>query len=395
MLEILLYITIGVLAGSLTGIIPGIHPNTVIFTILPFYFVIQPDFISFMAFISGLSVSHTLNDFLPALFLKAPEAENALSSLPGLDMVAEGEGRKAFMLTLVGGITSVYVFILALPVIYVGLKLVYEYIESVMGFILLFFLFFIILESESRINAVIVSILSGTLGLLTLNSGFQQQFILMPIFAGLFALPAILYSLTQEIGIPGQKKNWNIGEKNVLSGCTGFGAGLLAGIVPGIGAAIATTFLTPLMDSERENFMVGLGGVNTSDILISFLALYLIGSPRSGSSVALQTISDVRLPQIMFLIGCCLFASGIAGITAMKNLDFFLKIVRKFDFRTLAFFTVSAICITVGYTTGLYGFLVFGVSSFIGTVALLKNSWAASMSVLIYPALSYFGIGFI
>ena len=395
MLEILLYILIGVLVGNFTGITPGIHPNTVIFSILPFYFVIQPDFNIFMAFISGLSVSHTLNDFLPALFLKAPEGDNALSSLPGLDMVANGEGRKAFMLTLVGGISSIFIFLLLLPVIYLGLTLVYSQIESVMGFVLLFFLFFIILESKSKIDAILVSVLSGTLGLIVLNSGFQQQFILMPVFAGLFALPAILYSLSQEIGVPEQKEDWNIEKDKIFSGGTGFGAGLLAGIVPGIGAAIATTFLTPLMDSDREGFMVGLGGVNTSDILISFLALYLIGSPRSGSSVALQTISDVRLPEIMFLIGCCLFGSGLAGILAVKNLEFFIKLVRKFEFRTLAFVTISLILATVGYTTGLYGFLVFAVSSFIGTIALLKQSWAASMSVLIYPALTYFGLGFI
>ncbi len=395
MIEILAIIVLGSLAGSFTGLTPGIHPNTVIFTILPFYFVFNPDFILFMSFVSGLSVSHTLHDFLPALFLKAPEAENALSTLPGLDMVAEGEGRKAFVLTLLGGLYSIYVFILSLPVLFLLLSIIYPYLESVMVYILLFFLFFILFNSDSLLNSIIVMILSGVLGLLTLNSGFQQQFILMPVFAGLFAVPAITYSVFQDFGLPEQKESFIIKTEDAVSGVTGFIAGLLAGIVPGIGAAISTSFLTPLMDNNSEKFMAGLGGVNTSDILISFLALYLIGKPRTGSSVALQTISDVTFPQVGFLIGACIFASGVSGILALKSLNLFLKIVGRIDFRILAISTLSLITGIVGFTTGYYGFLVYGVSSMIGTVALLKGSWASCMSVLMIPAISYFSSGFI
>lgn len=395
MIEILAIIILGTLVGVFTGLTPGIHPNTVIFTFLPFYFVFNPDFILFMSFVSGLSVSHTLHDFLPALFLKAPEAENALASLPGLDMVAEGEGRKAFILTLIGGLSSIYVFILGLPLLFLLLSIIYPYIESVMLYILLFFLFFILFNSKSALNAVIVASLSGALGLLTLNTGFQQQFILMPVFAGLFAVPAITYSLFQEFGIPDQKESFRIERENVFSGGTGFLAGLLAGIVPGIGAAISTSFLTPLMDANSEKFMTGLGGVNTSDILISFLALYIIGKPRTGSSVALQTISEVTFAQIGFLIGACIFASGVSGILALKNLDLFLGLVEKIDFRILGLSTLTLITAIVGFTTGYYGMLVYATSCLIGTVALLSNSWAACMSVLMIPAISYFSSGFI
>ena len=395
MLEIILAILIGTLAGALTGLVPGIHPNTVIFTFLPFYFIFNPDFILFMSFISGLTVSHTLHDFLPALFLKAPEADNALASIPGLEMVAAGKGRKAFMLTLVGGLSSIYVFLIMLPVLFLFISRIYPFLESVMAYILMFFLFFIILESNSVLNAAMISLLSGVLGLLTLNSGFAQQFILMPIFAGLFAVPAIVYSLKQDFGIPQQDKGFEIERSEAENGATGFSAGLLAGIVPGIGAAIATTFLTPLMDSDRESFMTGLGGVNTSDILISFLALYLIGKPRTGSSVALETISEVRVPEVFFLIGACIFASGIAGILAMKNLDYFLKFVRKINFQILGLATLSVITAVVGFTTGLYGMVVYATSIFIGTIALLKGCWASCMSVLIFPAIQFFSGGFI
>lgn len=395
MLDILGWILVGVALGSLTGMIPGIHPNTVIFSTLPFYFVINPEFSSFMALISGLTVSHTLHDFLPALFLKTPEAESALSTLPGLEMVQEGLGRKAFILTVIGGLTSIVVFILVLPVLFLLLSSIYVYLERVMFFILLFFLFFIILESESSFWAAIVAALSGFLGLLTLNSGFSQQFILLPVFAGLFAVPALLYSLKTDFEVPDQKKSFVISKQNIEGGSGGFLSGLLAGIVPGIGAAIATTFLTPLMNSDREKFLTGLGAVNTSDILISFLALYLIGKPRTGSSVALETVSTVTLPEVGFLIGCCIFAAGIAGILSIKNLDLYLKAVKKVKFSWLAWTTLALIFALIIYTTGIYGAIVFFTSSFAGTVAMLTNSRAACMTVLIFPALTFFSTGFI
>jgi putative membrane protein len=395
MIEPLLLIVAGTLAGSLTGMIPGIHPNTVIFTFLPIYFIFRPDFILFMSFIAGMGVSHTLHDFLPALFLKAPESDNALASLPGLEMVANGEGRKAFTLTLIGGLTSVCVFILSIPLMAIIIPSIYPFLESIMLYILLFFLFFIILESKSRVKAVIVAALSGTLGIVTLNSGFRQQFILMPIFAGLFAVPAVLYSLKNKVEIPEQKDKYRISFKEIEAGGTGFLAGILAGIVPGIGAAISTTFLTPLMDSEDSSFITGLGGVNTSDILISFLALYLIGRPRAGSSVALKTVSSVGVADAGFMIGASIFASGIAGILALKNLDLFLLIVKKIDFKWLGLTTLGVISLVVWFTTGFYGFLIMGTSAFIGGLALISNCWAASMSVLIVPALTYYSGGFI
>ena len=293
-IETAIFIALGALTGIFTGLIPGIHPNTVVFTLLPFYFVLNPEFAVFMAFVSGLGVSHTLHDFLPALFLNAPEAESALSSLPGLDMVNDGKGRKAFVLTLVGGLSSVFVFVLSMPLLFLVLKDVYTLIEPAMAYILVFFLIFILLESDSTKDALLISVLSGSLGMITLNSSFGQQFILMPVFGGLFAAPSLIYSLSRDFEIPDQKESFIIELDRIKGGFTGFLAGLLAGTIPGIGAAVSTSFLTPLMDESSEDFITGLGGVNTSDILIAFLALFLIGSPRTGSSVALQTISEVR-----------------------------------------------------------------------------------------------------
>ena len=393
MIEPVLAVSLGVAAGIFTGLIPGVHPNTVVFTTIPFYFIYRPEFSLFMAFISGLSISHTLHDFLPALFLKAPEAESALSSLPGIEMVQEGLGRKAFVLTVIGGLSSSTIFVIVLPVLFLVLEAVYPVLNQFMEFILIFFLLFIIFESRSIFNAALIASLSGLLGLSVL-SGPQQQFILLPVFSGLFAVPAVSYSIFRDFEIPEQEDRFQISSSRIKEGFAGFGSGLIAGVIPGIGAAVSTTFLTPFMDSDREGFLTGLGGVNTSDILISFLALYLIGRPRSGSSVALQMISEVRIPEVFFLIGCSLLGAGLSGILSLKVLDLFLKLVEKVNFRFLGFSVLGLIFSIVFFTTGVYGIVVLLTSGFIGFISLLKECRASCMAVLIIPALTYFSGSF-
>jgi len=112
MIEYIVIILLGVLSGVFTGLIPGIHPNTVIFGSMPLYFYLDIEFLSYLSFIAGLSVSHTFHDFfLPAIFLSAPEADAALSSIPGTQMAAEGRGIEAFYYTVGGGVFSVIVCI--------------------------------------------------------------------------------------------------------------------------------------------------------------------------------------------------------------------------------------------------------------------------------------------
>lgn len=393
MIEPVLAVSLGVAAGIFTGLIPGVHPNTVVFTTIPFYFIYRPEFSLFMAFISGLSISHTIHDFLPALFIKAPEAESALSSLPGIEMVQEGLGRKAFVLTVIGGLSSSTIFVIVLPILFLVLEAVYPVLNQFMEFILIFFLLFIIFESRSIFNAALIASLSGLLGLSVL-SGPQQQFILLPVFSGLFAVPAVSYSIFRDFEIPEQKDRFQISSSRIKEGFAGFGSGLIAGVIPGIGAAVSTTFLTPFMDSDREGFLTGLGGVNTSDILISFLALYLIGRPRSGSSVALQMISEVRIPEVFFLIGCSLLGAGLSGILSLKVLDLFLKLVEKVNFRFLGFSVLGLIFSIVFFTTGVYGIVVLLTSGFIGFISLLTECRASCMAVLIIPALTYFSGSF-
>lgn len=386
MLDLLSIALIGVLTGVFTGLVPGIHPNTVIFGSLPLYLGTNFGIMPYAAFISGLSVSHTFHDFLPAIYMQAPDANTALSTMPGAEKAANGKGPEAFHSTLLGGIISISIFILILPILFLHLKSIYTAVEPFMGFLVGFFLLFLIFREESW-AAVKTSILAGSLGFITLNSNLGGNFILMPLFSGLFAIPGITTSLQDDYNLPDQQISGNF--TGLKGSFTGLASGLIAGIIPGVGAAASTSFLSPIMDDE-DDFLAGMGGVNTTDIVTSLVALFTIGNARSGASVALQSLVKPSRSEIFLLIGISIFCAGISALLALRTEKFFLWFVEKVNFQRVG---KGIMIVIVGITvllSGFFGLLALLTASSIGYYSLVKGCRGCCMAVLLFPALIFF-----
>lgn len=293
---------LGVLAGILTGITPGIHPNTVIFTSLPIYFGTGIDFMLYLSFIAALSVSHTFHDFLPSIFLGAPEGDTALASVAGADMAEEGRGLEAFYYTIFGGFVSCVVMLFLSPLLLLFLSSIYSIFNSVMFYVLVFFQLVIVFNSRKVFYGFITAFLSGILGFLAFSMPVNSQNVLMPVFAGLFAVPTFLSSFQPTL--EDQKPARPDRQYYVRGGALGTVAGIMTGIFPGVTGTAATSFFAPLMSDKVEEFLAAIGAVNTSDILISFLGLYLIEKARSGTAVALNASALLQVRKYLFFLEC-------------------------------------------------------------------------------------------
>jgi putative membrane protein len=386
MLDLISLALIGVLAGVFTGFVPGVHPNTVIFSSIPIYFSSGLGFMSYAAFISGMSISHTFHDFLPSIYMQAPDADTALSTMPGAEKAAEGKGPEAFRSTLLGGITSIITVGALLPLVAVLLDYLYSVIQPVMAPVIAFFLFFLIFEND-LIPAVITTGLSGTLGLIALNSSLAGNFILMPVFTGLFAVPAISSSIREEFELPEQ--DFKPGFEGVRGSFAGGLSGLIAGTVPGVGAAASTTFLSPLME-DRNDFMAGMGGVNTTDIVVSFIALLSIGKARSGASVVFQSLKEPVSYQVFLLVGLSVFCGGVSALLAIRSEKVFLKAIRAISFRYAGISVIGAVLGLSYALSGWFGILTAVTASFIGFYSLRKGCRACCMAVLLLPSILFF-----
>ncbi|MFB6245617.1 MAG: tripartite tricarboxylate transporter permease [Candidatus Nanohaloarchaea archaeon] len=393
MLEYLAAAIAGVATGAFTGLVPGFHANTVVFTSFPLYFRLSPGLMVYMSFISALSVSHTFHDFLPAIFLGVAEAEAALATLPGPSMAAAGRGLEAFYLALRGSLASVSVFVAVAPLMVLLLEPVYSLFSDFMFYLIVFFAAYAVFSTDRIIASAAVASLSAALGLLVFDAPVNQSYVLMPVFGGLFALPSVIRGLDGELELPEQKEPEDVSydRSGVHAGVL---AGLLSGMMPGLGSATSTSFLSPLM-GKRKSFMVSMGAVNTSDIFVSFMALLLVGKSRSGASVAFSYISDPGSPQMVFLIGISALAASMSFPLAFVISGRFSEFLQTISVSWFYAAAGAAVVAATLWLTGFIGVLILLTAGSIGYAAAEAGERKSCMMVLMVPALQFYGNGLI
>src|SRR5881296_1776164 len=105
MIELIIFSLLGIGIGIVTGLIPGLHVNNIIPIILSSSFFVS-DPLSLSVLIISISVTQTFIQFIPSIFLGAPEEGTSLSVLPGHRLLFEGNGYEAIKLTVLGGMGS-------------------------------------------------------------------------------------------------------------------------------------------------------------------------------------------------------------------------------------------------------------------------------------------------
>ena len=117
LIELTLAIVLGLIAGTITGLFPGIHNNLVsvfIISISAFLLTLTSPII-LITFIVALAITHTFVDFIPSVYLGAPNDETNLSVLPGHQMLMAGYGHVAIFLSVYGGIISLGLLLILIP----------------------------------------------------------------------------------------------------------------------------------------------------------------------------------------------------------------------------------------------------------------------------------------
>ena len=103
-------------AGTFTGLIPGIHINLVAVFILSLTFISKFQPITLIVFITAMAITHTFIDFIPSIFIGAPDEDTALSTLPGHKLLMTGQGHQAIKLTLIGSSIAIASLIFIIPI---------------------------------------------------------------------------------------------------------------------------------------------------------------------------------------------------------------------------------------------------------------------------------------
>lgn len=382
--EIAFYAFIGILLGIFTGLLPGIHVNTISALLVS----VSLDPLNFAVLVVSLSVTHVFFDFIPSIYLGAPEEETALSILPGHKMLLQGRGYEAVANSAFGALLGVMMVVLLLPFILFFMPALYGIAGPHIGFLVFLVTLFMVRENTAK--AVLVFLSSGYLGMAFLD---YDENILLPILTGLFAIPSLIESLKTETNIPIQNDEFVINKKTVFRGSlAGVLSGVVVGILPGVGSSTAASLTSEI--SKEEGFLASLGAIATSSALMAIISLYLIGKTRSGAAAAIKRVMDIGLNDVLLFAFVALAVGVVALACSLTTAKVFWRVLRRIKYKKLSLGVIALLAALSFWLTGLNGLFVLALSSAIGQLAPrwgLKRS--LNMGVLMVPTMVYyFGI---
>jgi len=397
---LLLALFLGCASGTLAGLIPGLHVNTlsiIMLSLIPFLSqYLNP--ISLGIFLVSMVITASFVDFIPSIFLGAPEASTALGVLPGHNLLLKGEGYKALKLTVIGGIGTFLFGLLFLPLLFMPFilfKSAYSNLTIVLPYLLLIFSALFILREKGlrkKFWAFLVFLLSGTLGLVALNNLNVKQ-PLFPMLSGLFGLSVLILSLFIQEKIVKQKLECSVRFRGNFSNyLKAVLSSALVSILPAIGAAQAAVIAQGFTKfKQSEDFLVVLGGINTGVAIFTLATLYLIGRARTGVMAALNQILVLDFNYFAILLCTAFTAAGLATFLTLKIGKFTAKNISRIKYRKLSLGIIILIICMVFAFSGWLGLLLLSIAGAIGLIAPLANVRRIhAMGCLVVPVVIYF-----
>ena len=465
LLAIFLFTLLGLFAGVGTGLAPGLHVNNVALLLLAsrtafeaFALLVFPtagpeEVIAILSsFVMGTVIGHSFLDFVPSVYLGAPEDKSALSVLPGHRLLLAGEGHVACRLAARGAIAGVATaLVLLLPLrLFLGSPVeAYERAKGGIAFVLMGIAALLILSEKARRGpgeggagsifasrtrqwgiALLVFLGSGVLGVALLDTSLLTGWnwfplgllfadlgtiVLFPLFTGLFGFPTLVLSLRSRSVIPHQDLSARprvAGRRFARGILSGSVAGALVSWLPALSSGAATALAQLLSrgrgdeaspESLRE-FMVALGAVSTATSVFTVSVLFIIDRARSGAAVAIKELNaDVLTPwepvtQVPFLLATLLLSAAVAAIAAYPLTIGFSRLaasrVHRVRYEVLARTILGVLAAFVFILAGAAGLMIAviaGVAGLVPPMAGVKR--VHLMGCLILPVvLLYLGL---
>lgn len=411
--EILLMVvlagTSGAAIGIFTGLIPGIHVNTAA-TILLGSYPLMNELISGFAdpsvtpvliscCIMSAGATHSFVDFVPSVFIGAPDADESLSLLPGHRLLMQGAGmvavRSAAIGSLVGALSALA---LSIPLQWVMMNGLSGYIDYFTTGVILVTLGIIIFGSSNPVLATVIVIVTGSMGWAINNldippiSFIDGGTFLFPLLTGLFGIPPLLEKRSQGRSVAQHDRIRR--PVGIGPGIKGVITGLVAGWFPGVTATAGAT-LTAAFSEERDpaRFISMTASIGTVTSVFSIVTLSVSRSGRSGTSMAVKQIIGDSLYGFCTETFLCILLSiligSVIGFFATIGCGKMMSVMtEKIPEELLNNITLALIVTLVLLFTGPFGLVILILSAVVGSIPPYSNLSRVTLSgCLMVPVL--------
>ena len=389
LIEILLFLILGILAGTFTGMIPGIHINLIGAFLIAISTKVFINPVYSIVFITPMATTHTFIDFVPSIFLGCPDTDTELSILPGHEMLKNKRGYEAVQLSNIGSLTAILiVLVIAYPSM-IFMKNIYGIVQNIIPYILITTSAFLILTEKRKFTALFIFLLTGLFGYGVSFLEVKQS--LLPILTGLFGISGLFVSIKNKTKIPEQiitKPKINL-RKPILKATL---TAPICSLLPGMGSGQAAVLASSFSKTGKKEFIVLLGIINTIVMTFSFLTFFSLQKTRTGAVLAINELTSSFEIQHLILAISIIIISGIIAFFITKYLaKKSAKIIEKINYQKLSIAIILSLGIINLIVSGVLGFVILIVSSMIGVYAVNQKVRRTNMiGVLILPTIIWF-----
>ncbi|MFC4357048.1 tripartite tricarboxylate transporter permease [Halobium salinum] len=369
----------GVLLGTLSGLTPGLHANNFAMLLA----AVAPAVPASPTLVGGAmlaaGVVHTFLDVVPALALGVPDAAMAASALPGHQLVVDGRGREALRLSAAGSLAAVALAApLAIPITALA-SAGYPALRANLPLVLGAVVCYLVLTEPTRrgmVGGLVAFGLSAALGAATLDLSPAAPLavggVLAPLFGGLFGAPVLLDALGGA-GVPPQADPEISMDRRRFGGTATAGtvAGAMVGFVPGVSAAVASVVALPFVPGRggAREFVVATSGANTANAVFALVALVVLGTPRTGVTVAIDDAGAVAGPAALARLLPVVGVAAVAGFALVVVLgDRYLAFVGRVDQTRLVLVVLGGLVGVCYLFAGVVGVGLLLVATVVGLV---------------------------
>lgn len=391
----------GCAMGLFSGLVPGIHVNTLAALMLSSYAFIEglvplegeEAAVAVCCCIMSASVVHSYVDFVPSVFIGAPDAEDAVSVLPGHRLLLEGRGMEAVRAAAIGSMIGCSASILmAIPLQWALLNGAEGILDKLTPAVLLIAMAVVLGGEASRGNALwgtVAFVLSGILGLLCMTLDIPMDGVLgegsvmMPLLTGLFGIPVMLET-SDAPRIPKQVDRVK-DPTGPVPGLRGVLMGAVAGWFPGITATVGASMSAVIFPESRPaRFISTVASVGTVTSVLSLVTLSVSGSGRSGTALAIGEIAGDAVSGFMsggflLLLAAAALASPVGYWLTIGSGKLMAGMAGGISPRKLGKTVLALLCVLTVLLNGPAGLFILFASTAVG---LLPSACGTGRTVL-------------
>lgn len=312
------YVFVGVFAGTIIGMLPGLGPISALALMIPVTFAMEPS--SGLILMAGVYYGAIFGGSTSSILLNAPGvAGTVATAFDGYPMARQGLAGKALAIaayaSFIGGTISVVFLMLVAPVL--GKVAVSFGPAEYFALMVLGLTAVVTLSDKSLVKGLIAAVIGVMISIagIDLQTGTERYTFgsahlldgidFLVVALGVFALAEVFYMLLHGAGVKEKPRNvigslkLSRSEVKKIAGPVGRSSvlGFFVGVLPGAGATVAS-FLGYSMEKRiaRDGDTFGKGNIkglaapetaNNAACTGSFVPLLILGVPGSGTTAVL------------------------------------------------------------------------------------------------------------